>query len=125
MTMNSARVPYIATAFPGAYDPRKLFLEAAKIARAIPPMSTTNVVTAYTAKTTDDHIVADTTAGNFAITLPLPAQAQFWKAIISNIGTGTLTVTGTISGAVNPTFAQWKSITFQSDGVRFIKIGGV
>jgi hypothetical protein len=121
----SARVPFTPVKLTAAYDANKIYLEHGKIARAIPPMSTTNVIAAYTAKTTDDTIVADTTAGNFAILLPLAAQAQFWKATIVNIGTGTLTVTGTISGVVNPTLAQWKATHFQSDGVRYIKIGGV
>ncbi len=121
----SARVPYIATALPGAYDPKKLFFEFGKVARAIPPMSTTNVVAAYTARTTDDTILGNTTAGNFAITLPQPNQAQFWKATIKNVGTGTLTITGTIDGSANPTLAQYKSKTFQSDGVAYWLLASV
>ena len=121
----SARVPFTPVKLTAAYDAGKVYLEHGKIARAIPPMSTTNVIAAYTAKTTDDTIVADTTAGNFAVTLPLAAQAQFCKLNIVNIGTGTLTVTGTISGGANPTLAQWKALACQSDGVRWFKIGVV
>lgn len=121
----SARVPYTPVKLTAAYDAGKIYLEHGKIARAIPPMSTTNVVAAYTARTTDDTILGNTTAGNFAITLPQPNQAQFWKATIKNVGTGTLTITGTIDGSANPTLAQYKSKTFQSDGVAYWLLASV
>jgi hypothetical protein len=63
----------------------------------------------------NDRIVADTTSGAFSITLPAASASQA-PIVITNIGANTLTLTGTVSGEVNPTLAQWSSRTIASNG---------
>ena len=111
-----ARVPYsppqIGETF-GAADART---QLALIARAISPSTTRTVVAATTIKATDDLLLCDTTAGGFTVTL-LPANQVQWLTItIKNIGTGTVTLSGTVDGTLNPTLAQYKLYTIQSDG---------
>jgi len=60
-----------------------------------------------------DDIVADTTGGAFAITLPAASNVTA-QIIVTNIGTSLLTLTGTVSGIVNPTLAQWDSRIIRS-----------
>ena len=111
-----ARVPYsppqIGETF-GAADART---QLALIARAISPSTTRTVVAATTIKATDDLLLCNTTAGGFTVTL-LPANQVQWLTItIKNIGTGTVTLSGTVDGTLNPTLAQYKLYTIQSDG---------
>lgn len=125
MTLLPGKVPYTAPPLGLNYNRTEIRTALGALARSVPPMSTRNVVAAYTPTAADDTIVCDTTGGSFAVTLPPVAQVQFLKLTIVNIGANTVTVTGTVSGSVNPTLAQWKSMTVQSDGVRWFKIAAV
>lgn len=123
--MIPARAPYTPPTLGREYNAADIRIGFGNLARSVPPQVTRNVTAATEADVTDDLIVCDTTLSNFAVTLPVPSQVQFLRVTIINIGTGTLTITGTVSGAVNPTLAQWKSAICQTDGVRWMKIGGV
>lgn len=120
-----ARAPYTPTQLGRAYNAEEVRTALASLARSIQPTVTRNVTAATEATSADGTIVADTTLSNFAVTLPPPAQVQFMTVTIINIGSGTLTITGTVSGAANPTLAQWKSKVIQSDGVRWFTIAQV
>jgi hypothetical protein len=130
MTLIQARRPYTAPKVGATYNATEIRTQLALLAQAISPQFTRSVIFASPATdkvvlVTDDLIVCDTTGGSFAITLPLVNVVQFLRVTLINIGANTLTITGTVSGAVNPTLAQWKSSQIQSDGTRFMKIGGV
>jgi hypothetical protein len=62
-----------------------------------------------------DRIVADTTSAAFSLGLPAAASGQL-PFVITNIGPNLLTLTGTVSGEVNPTVPQWSSRTIASNG---------
>ncbi len=120
-----ARRPYTAPAIKKAFDASEIRGQLNLLAQSVSPQVTRTVLAAATIQTTDDTILGNTTGGNFAITL-LPAnQCQFLKVSIKNIGTGTLTITGTIDGSANPTLAQNKSKTIQSDGVAWWLLASV
>jgi hypothetical protein len=71
---------------------------------------------AYTLLPTDRTILASTTAGSFAVALPAKSYAGE-KHTIKNTGTAnTLTVTGTVDGAANPTLATLAKMTIEYDG---------
>lgn len=125
MPIIPARAPYTPPQLGREYNAAEVRNAIGNLARSVPPQITRNVTAATEATTADGTIVCDTTGGNFAVTLQPPAQVQFQALTIVNIGSGTLTVTATVSGSANPTLAQWKSMTVQSDGVRWIKIGAV
>ncbi len=125
MTLIPARVPYTPPELGAQYNRTEVRTALGKLSLSVPPMTTRTVTAATIVNVADDLIVCDTTGGNFAATLPAPAQVQFLRVSIINIGSGTLTITGTVSGAVNPTLAQWKSAILQTDGVRWMKIGGI
>ena len=126
MTMTVARRPYTAPKVGATYNATEIRQALALLAQAISPMSTRSVVaTGATVLSTDDLIIADTTSGSFAIILPPASQVQFLRFSVINIGTHTLTLTGTVSGTVNPTYAQWKSAIIQTDGTAYYKLGGV
>jgi hypothetical protein len=61
----------------------------------------------------NDDIVADTTGGPFALALPAAANVVT-QIVVTNVGPNVLTLTGTVSGIVNPTLAQWSSRTIRS-----------
>lgn len=120
-----ARTPYTAPTLDREYNANAIRTALANLARSVPPQITRNVTAATTVTTADGTIVADTTLSNFAVTLLAPEQAQYLAVTIVNIGSGTLTITGTVSGAANPTLAQWKSKVIQSDGVRWFTVAEV
>ena len=120
-----ARRPYTGPALQQQYNARDVRNQLNLLAQSVSPQVTRTVIAAAMVQTTDDTILGDTTASNFAITL-LPAnQCQFLKVSIKNIGTGTLTVTGTVDGGANPTLAQNKAMTIQSDGTSWWKLASV
>lgn len=125
MSIIAARKAYIPPQLGKEYNRDEIRGALGLLAQSVPPQITRTVGAATTATTADGTIVGDTTGGDFAVTLPLAAQVQFMAVTIINIGSGTLTVTGTVSGSANPTLAQWKSMTVQSDGVRWFKIASV
>ena len=74
---------------------------------------------AYTLLPTDRTVLASTTAGSFAVTLPATAFAGE-KHTIKNTGTAnTLTVTGTVDGSANPTLATLAKMTVEYDGTNW------
>lgn len=123
--MIPARAPYTPPQLGQKYNNSEVRDAIANLARSVPPQITRNIVGATEVTTADGTIVADTTLSNFAVTLPPAAQVQFLAVAIINIGSGTLTITGTVSGVVNPTLAQWKSKIVQSDGTRWFTIAQV
>lgn len=125
MTTIPARAPYTPPQLGREYNAAEIRTALGNLARSVSPMTTRNVSAATEADVTDDLIVCDTTGGNFAVTLPVAGQVQFLRITILNIGTGTLTVAGTVSGSVNPTLAQWKSMTVQTNGTIWMKIAAV
>lgn len=120
-----ARVPYTPVKLSATYNSRELLEATSALARSVPPMATITVVAAYTITAADDTVVVNTAGGNISVTLPQVAQVQFLKVSIVNIGANTATVVGTVSGAVNPTLAQWKGMTVQSTGTVWVKIADV
>lgn len=77
---------------------------------------------AYTLLPTDRTILASTTSGSFAVTLPAKSYAG-QKHTIKNTGTtNTLTVTGTVDGSANPTLTTLASMTIVFDGTAWWKI---
>lgn len=77
---------------------------------------------AYTLLPTDRLVLASTTAGSFAVTLPAKSYAGE-KHTIKNTGTAnTLTVTGTVDGSANPTLATLAKITVEYDGTHWWSI---
>jgi hypothetical protein len=120
-----ARAPYSPTQFGNAYNRDEVRTAFGNLARSVPPTITRSVTAATTVTTADQTILADTTASNFAVTLLPAAQAQFLPVTIKNTGTGTLTITGTVDGSANPTLAQNRAMTVQSDGSQWFKIGVV
>lgn len=120
-----ARVPYSAPKLGASYSASEIRQALGLLAQSVSPQSTRSVVAATTVKTTDDTILGNTTASNFAVTLPGANQVQYLKVSIKNTGTGTLTVTGTVDGSANPTLAQNKSMTIQSDGTAWWKLASV
>ncbi len=127
MTVNpSAAAPsYAPPSAPREYNPHWLRDQLASISRALPPRATRTVTAATTQMTTDDTVLGNTTGGNFAIKLLPAAQWASGKTTFKNIGTGTLTITGTVDGSANPTLAQNKAMTLQSDGTAIWKIAAV
>lgn len=74
---------------------------------------------AYTLLPTDRTVLASTTAASFAVALPANAYAG-QKHTIKNTGTAnTLTVTGTVDGAANPTLATLAKMTVEYDGTHW------
>lgn len=100
-------------------------VEHANIQRGIRPIGIGTHTAAYTVTAADEVVAMDTTAGPLSVTLPAASGAQFLRVVIINVGSGTLTVVGTVSGAVNPTLAQYKVMEVYCDGTLFLKIGAV
>lgn len=126
--MIPARSPYSPPTLPREYNASTIRSALGDLARSVPPQTTRIVVAATTVTTADDLIVCDATGGAFAVTLPLADQVQYLKVSIIRIngGANAITITGTVSGAVDPTLgSQWSSITIQSDGVRWLKLASV
>jgi len=72
-----------------------------------------------------DHIILCN--GTFAITLPTAstvASATYTKEyVIKNVGTGTITITGTIDAVVNPTLtSQYESMIIATDGTSWYEL---
>lgn len=121
-----ARRPFVRLQSPPQYSPGKLDQQLINAEQSIPPNGVVLTVAAYTVTTDDRWVSGDTTAGDFTVALPTdPARVKALEVTITNVGTGTLTVTGTVSGSANPTLAQWKSMTVVSDGVRYLKTASV
>jgi hypothetical protein len=74
-----------------------------------------NISAAGSTAAWNEEIVADTAAAPFAIAAPTVA-VNTGEITITNIGANTLTITGTISGVVNPAIPQWSSRTFRTNG---------
>jgi hypothetical protein len=78
---------------------------------------------AYTTLTTDRTILADTTAGSFAVALPAKAY-KGGKYTFKNVAAAnTLTITGTIDGSANPTLGTKAFMTVLFDGTNYQKVG--
>ncbi len=77
--------------------------------------ATSKTVTANTLLTPFDGLVlVDATGGNISVTLPTPEDQRDTVITVKRIDASghTVTIVGTIDGAVNPTLAaQWKSKT--------------
>jgi len=123
-----AREFYQTGAVPQAYDPSWFRTQLGKISRAFWfPISRT-VKADTTMKATDDVILCDCTAGAITVTLLPAAQAQFARVTVlkTDASVNAVTLSGTVSGAVNPTLAtRYKSITFQSDGTAYYTLAQV
>lgn len=123
-----ARVGYTAPAAPSDYQKNWLSTQLRNIARALLPQITRQVLAHTTVLATDDTLVCDATGGAITVTLPLPDQVKFLKVSVVRINGGgnAVTLSGTVSGSVNPSLAsQWASITIQSDGTRWIKLAEI
>lgn len=126
MSITFARKPFAFIKSPAQYDAGKSDQQITRVVQSIPSTKTVQAIADYTVTTSDRWVSGDTTAGNFSVTLPFdPTQVANLEVTITNVGTGTLTVTGTVSGSLNPTLAQWHSITVVSDGVRYLKTASV
>lgn len=126
MTLIPARVPYSPPQLGRDYNATELRTALGNLARSVSPMTTRTTTVDTTATVTDDLIVCETTAlVDISVTLPAVAQVQFLRVTIINVGAGTVTVLGTVSGSADPTLAQWKSMTVQTDGVRWMKVAEV
>jgi hypothetical protein len=80
---------------------------------------------------TDDYILVKADHGKTIIfnkataviaTLPSPSAVwSGWKVALKNIGAGTLTITGTVDGASNPTLTTSGEMTLYSNGTSFYR----
>lgn len=107
----------------------ELDIEHQHIQRSIPASDTKLLTAAYTLTAKDRYLSVDCTGGAVTVTLPANA-AQFesseWTVTKVDVSGNAVTISGTVSGVVNPTLAtQWKSMTVYSDGVRYIKAASV
>lgn len=89
--------------------------------------STSSSITyTYVEKTANYTIVdgdyyINCTANTFDVTLPNPATVgEGVTFVIKNMGSGTITVKGTIDGVVDATLSQYESLTLVSTGAAFI-----
>lgn len=128
MTTMLARKPYTAPQLGHQYDRTQLRTQLNSLAQSVPPTTGRTVVADTTIVVTDNVVYCDTSGGAIAVTLLPPDQQQFLTVTIINVGNpaSTVTVTGTVSGAVNPTLAaRWKSITVHSTGAEWVKLASV
>ncbi len=124
----SALVPYTKKPAPPKYDKGYFDIEHGNIQRGIPPSKTNAVTSHYTASATDFTILADASGGAITITLPEADQVQWLLLNIKRINSGAnaVTIDGEIDGAATTILAsQYKSVTIQSDGNTWMKLGGV
>lgn len=71
----------------------------------------------YSLLATDPEDIVCNSASPFNITLPTGLNSIYGRTFrIKNIGAGTVTVVGTVDGAVNPTLAQWAKTAVRTDG---------
>jgi hypothetical protein len=126
--MISAIVPYTKKPAPPKYDKGYLDIEHGNIQRAMWIPRVITITSDYTAKAGDFTILADATGGAITITLPAPDQVQWLYLNIKrmNSGANAVIIDGTIDGAATTTLAsQYKSVTIQSDGTTWNKMGSV
>jgi hypothetical protein len=79
-----------------------------------------NKTAGYTV-TTDDGVITCDTTSDFAITLPTASvlDGRFFM-LIKTTSAGVLTITGTVSGVVNPTIsAQYTAMQIYCDGTNY------
>jgi hypothetical protein len=73
--------------------------------------------------TTSDHLIRYA-AGSYTVTLPTAVGDSGREYVITNSGTGVITIIGsssqTINGEPQQTINQWESITVNSDGLNWI-----
>lgn len=119
-----ARAPYPVPQVPERYDRDFLVNQLGNLSRAIPGHDRT--ITATSTMTTQDDlsvVFCDPATGSIAYTLLPAAQCKYIKVWLVQISTGTVTITGTVSGAVNPTVGgQYKAKLLTSDGVNFYNL---
>lgn len=128
MSRQNARVPYKKRPAPTQYSQAWLDIEHGNLQRAIPVQTVKTVKSDYTATSLDFTIRADATDGPITITLPPPEQVEWLYLNIKKIDSSgnTVTIAGTVDGVVNPTLtAQYDSITVQSNGLSYDKLGSV
>lgn len=78
-----------------------------------PPKTKRSISAAGSTAVWNDEIAADTTTASFSLTLPAVCVTA-GEIIVTNIGSNALTLTGTVSGIVNPVLFQWSSRTIRS-----------
>lgn len=122
-TTNAAVIPYQRGQAPAQYDAGRINAELAKIQRGIRAIAIRTVVADTTLSSADETVLADTTGGAISLTLPRADGSRNLKVTVLNIGSGTLTVVGTVSGSVDQTYAQWAGATIVGDGTAFYSIG--
>jgi hypothetical protein len=94
-------------------------------------LSDVKVVTSdYTIQPGDPAVNADTTGGPITITLPDPSTVVNTTVVITNVGTGVLTIAGGGSGVGDTSLTrQWQSVTLEATPSGWIEIsstsGGV
>lgn len=125
MPITPAIKPYRRTKAQQRYEAGHEDRERANIERGMRPIGFTASVASVTVTAADEIVALDTTAGPLSATLPMASASQFLRVVILNVGSGTLTVVGTVSGAVNPTLAQYKAMEVYCDGTSYFKIGAV
>jgi hypothetical protein len=112
---------------PKDYQPGWISQILRDIARAI-PLGGDNITASRTMKVTDDLCVLGfhPNGGSLTYTLLPAAQCKFIKVWLLQKSTGTVTVTGTVNGAVNPVLGgQYSCLGIWSDGSAFYAISSL
>ena len=121
----AAKKPYDRRPAPVQYAKGWLDVEHQNIQQGIRAIGARVIVADSAFMASDEVIIVDTTAGDVNLTLPVASTVLNLRASALNIGANTLTIVGTLNGAVNPTFAQWHGPEVFCDGTAFYQIGGV
>jgi hypothetical protein len=90
-----------------------LGIEFGNVQRGMSQATSRTITTSTTLTVNDGLVLVDATSGSISATLPSPSAAQNTAITIKRIdaSVNTVTIVGTIDGAVNPTLAQWKAKT--------------
>lgn len=123
MPTNIAVQPYANRRVPPDVRRDWLQTEFQNIQRGMLRFNVRAVTSDTTVTASDDTITADATGGAITVTLPAPEQLQFLRVSVKrlNSGANAVTVSGTIDGGASYALAaQWKSVTVQSDGTRWL-----
>jgi len=125
ITQNAAIIPYAYVTPPSQYSVTEEVKERQRIRQGMRPIGSRTVTGTSTLTAADGTVLANTTGGPISVTLPRADGSKNFQVTVLNIGTGVLTVVGTVNASVNPTLNQYQGMTIMCDGIGFYKIGSV
>lgn len=128
MATQPAIAQYNKRPVPAGYDKGFFDVEMGIIQRSIKIIQARTVTASTTMNVTDDLVLCNPAAGAISYTLLDPARALNGVVTIKQITSNAhaVTLVGTIDGSASPVLGGInKSVTIQSDGVAWWKIGEV